>query len=350
MHIDEELYYMALAKEDEYLDLINLRHPDKHYGTLKEALTDYFNMPNRKNYDYKEGIDKDAAIAMVRSVEKNNSSLNAFLNNQLSKFISKEIGQIQGVKTTEDNYEKRIAGYLDEVNAVDLLKHAFPWQDSITEVKTKNDKTSFEEYTYTARLEYKGESSGDFKLKISAKGSQSSPASIYKPADINKSGELNFENKLKLDCFHIADGNIKLGDAGISNLEKEYLDLMWEGDEKHITGNLDYDIPGEFSGARDYNKYMTYIRLDTFNQVLANYIMYKKLSTTLPIFISPSPRGIKFKLCSEVVAEVGKGNFTLKSGLKKGTFTTTNLKDFKKTLISQAIEQVGKYQLWYGKK
>lgn len=347
MHLDEELYHLALAKEEEYLRLINLRNPDIHYNTLKDALNDYFDA-NRvgtpKDLSYKDGISKEAAIEMLKEIEKNSAVLDAFMNSKISDFIGREIQQIKGVK--EENSDQKVAGYLDEGVAVGLLKNAFPIQEYITEVKTKNNKTMFEGYNYSSELQYKGESGGDFKIIISAIGT---PKHFYKAADINEKGEINLENKLNLNSFHIADGTIKLGDSGVSDLEKEYLDLTWESDENHITGDLDYDILEEPSGARNYNKYMTYIRLDTFNQVLANYIMYKKLSTTLPIFISPSSKGLDFKLCSEVIADVSRGHFNLKTGLNKGdTFITTS-KNFKTILIDEAIQKVGKYQLWYGK-
>lgn len=347
MHLDEELYYLALAKEKEYLDLINLRDSKHKFDSLEEALSYYFDKEKAgkpTTLEHKDGISKQAAIEILRKIE-NTPNLDGFMGKQLSDFIKTEIGQVE----SKDNSDyKKIAGFVDEAVAIPLLRNVF-YTDIVTIDKVDEDnKFAGESYKFNSTLKYEGRSSGDFKINIEVYGEESG---IFKPANIDKYGAINLENKLNLDSFHIANGNVKLDDKGVSDLEKEYLDLMWESDKNHITGDLDYDILDDPSGLRNYNTYMSYIRLDMFNQVLANYIMYKKLSSTIPIFISPSANGLDFKLCSDVIAEVGHGNFDLKSGINKGdVFTTLNDNNLKSSLINQALQKVGNYQLWYGKR
>ena len=99
-------------------------------------------------------------------------------------------------------------------------------------------------------------------------------------------------------------------------------------------------------------KFFAAIRKDDFNQILANYIMYKKLSTSIPVFVSPDSTGINFKLCSEVIREVGNGNFKLDTGIEEGEkfqAIGTNAREIKTELIDKAIKKVGKYSLWYGR-
>jgi hypothetical protein len=99
-------------------------------------------------------------------------------------------------------------------------------------------------------------------------------------------------------------------------------------------------------------KYVSYIRKDDFNQILANYIMYKKLSTSIPIFVSPDSNGINFKLCSELIYEVGHGNFQLTTEIQSGEkfeAVGANTREIKTKLIDQAVKKVGNYSLWYGR-
>ena len=59
MHLDEELYYLALAKEKEYLDLINLRDPKHKFDSLEEALSYYFDKEKAgkpTTLEHKDGI------------------------------------------------------------------------------------------------------------------------------------------------------------------------------------------------------------------------------------------------------------------------------------------------------
>ena len=102
--------------------------------------------------------------------------------------------------------------------------------------------------------------------------------------------------------------------------------------------------------SKAYDTYISYIDRGQFEQVLANYIMYNKLVNDIPVFITNSGGKIQFKLCSDVVYEMSRGNFKLDTQMPVQTIVeTTYGSGFKERLIKKAVQQVGKYQLWYGK-
>lgn len=343
MSITQDLYSKALEAEKEYLKLVNLRN-NTNFSTLREALENYFYNPKLgqgMNFAYKKGMSRDNAIKQLQKFEKKvGYSLNLYMNDNFNAFIAKEISQIQSMKNKKQE-KLRVAGFFDEAMFTKMIKEVFPFQDDVITDENKS-------YTFSSRLDYSSKRGGDFSLTINAVGDKNG---IFDASDIKKEGKINFENKLNLSNFHITDGQITKND----DFEKIIKDLPQLTKETHnvYTGNLDYDFSNmdNYEDNIMYNYYEYYIKKDTFSKIIANYILYKKISSTLPIFVSPQSKGIDFKLSSELIKEVNEGNFTLEDDLKPGDISIafTEEKDFEKKLIESAILKVGQYSLWYGK-
>ena len=329
MGTDRELYEIAIQKEQDYLDYINTFYSGYNFPTLSEALKTMFHTKGI-NISHKDGLTKTQGYSILRAFEKNGSIANV-LKDGASSFIAKEVSQIKGLKDTGDALKKKVAGYVDEVFLVSQLKQVFD-----TMVRKDGKDIPF----VPPIIEYQGSLSSDFTV-------------VFKNIQFTQEGRnggfyseikryINLENKLNLSHFHITTDTLKTGEIGINTILNDFFYIM---KEKHPDLNIGID---------DYlmGKYVSYIRKDDFNQILANYIMYKKLSTSIPVFVSPDSTGINFKLCSEVIREVGNGNFKLDTGIEEGEkfqAIGTNAREIKTELIDKAIKKVGKYSLWYGR-
>lgn len=348
MHYDEMLYNIALNKENRYLELLNYYNPSKKYSSLKEALNDLFKQKELRNKyvdKYIGGIDKDAAIKIAEKLITKPNFKN-LTQSQVENFLRRELGQIHGISKEEDNYQKKIAGYMDEIFTAKELSEIFHWKGF-----SLSDE---EDVTINPHIKYQGQATGDFVVSLDMTIYEKVNWLNSDPVD-SFGGDILFENKLSLNKFNLVTGVLKTGDSAINDLEQEYIKIMEEKDSRLALQDSNYDIlDDEYKGITDaeiYSRYYYKLNYDVFNQILANYLMLKKLETNIPIFVSSSSgKGLNFKLCSDVINEVGHGNFTLHSDLKRGdSFINEGTREIKADLIEQAIKKVNNYNLWYGK-
>ena len=348
MHYDEMLYNIALDKENKYLELLNYYNPNKKYSSLKEALNDLFKQRELKNKyvdKYARGILPEDAVKLALELKNKKDFLN-IAKEQAIALLNREIAQIKSIKINEDSYKQKAAGYIDEIFTAKDLSKIFHNKSS-----SLNDK---EIAIIDSSLRYQGEQTGDFVVTLDISVQENEDwLNLKETSHFN--GDIFFENKLSLNKFNLVTGVLKTGDSAVNDLEQEYVKIMQEKDSRLALQDSNYDIlDDEYKGITDaeiYSRYYYKLNYDVFNQILANYLMLKKLETNIPIFVSSSSgKGLNFKLCSDVVREVGQGNFTLYSDLKRGdSFVAEDTGKIKIDLVKQAIKKVNNYNLWYGR-
>lgn len=354
MDIDEELYYLSLEAENDYRKILNA-YFKSDFATLTDALNYISNnsfSDNKKDLksQYEDGISEKVGAELLREIEKN-----IFNIIDVKKVFKSKHGQLE--KTSDDS---RRAGIVDEAYTMKILNSTMR---NIISKYNNND----------VFLEYKIESTNtrnqDFRLILNRAeykdGIKYIDSMKYSGYEQVLKGFIPMENKLHLNKFHIVSGTGKdLLKNGSTELMMRYIEnainkskkeqaTIKELNMKELYGSMATDEELAI-GDGEYNFYIANIGGSEYRQLLANIILYNKLVNDLPVFVTTSNGKLDFKLCSDVVKDVSKGNWTMDLDSFDKTLVAdfdrnkTN-KDIAAEINDKIIKNINKYQLWYGK-
>lgn len=355
MNIDEELYYLSLAAEDKYLKILNTYFKSE-FTTLTEAL-DYISTygfsDNKKDLksQYEDGISKEAAVELLRNIEKN-----IFNIVDVKQVFKSKHGQL---KAASDDLAR--AGIVDEAYTMKILS------STMNKIISKyNNNGVFLEY----KIESMNSKNQDFRLILN-RFEDNNKVRYINGIKYNSGyeqvlkGLIPMENKLHLNKFHIVSGTGKdLLKNGGTEMMMRYIEnainqsikeqsTIKELNMKELYGSMATDDEIA-TGDGEYNFYIANIRGNEYRQLLANIILYNKLVNDLPVFVTTSKGKLNFKLCSEVVRDVSQGKWKMELDSLNEAYVAdfdrnkTN-KDIASEINNKIIKNINKYQLWYGK-
>ena len=355
MNIDEELYYLSLAAEKNYLEILNT-YFKSDFATLTDAL-DYISTnsfsTNKEDLksQYEHGIGEKVGTELLREIEKN-----IFNIVDIKKVFRSKHGQL---KKAEDDLRR--AGIVDEAYTMKMMS------STMNKIISKyNNNGVFLEY----KIESANSKNQDFRLVLS-RFEDNNKTRYINGIKYNSGyekvlkGFIPMENKLNLDKFHIVTGTGKnlLKNGGTElmmryienaiNKSKKEQSTIQELNMKELYGSMATDEELAI-GDGEYNFYIANIRGNEYRQLLANIMLYNKLVNDFPVFVTTSKGKLNFKLCSDVVKDVSEGKWTmdidsLDEELIVDFDKNKTNKDVASKINNKIMKNINNYQLWYGK-
>lgn len=327
MNYLELLEQEAEIAEDKYLETINSYY-NTNYATLKEALNIILgNVKTGTSLDYKKGIEKTQALRKISKFKQENFiQLNKFIKGGVNDFAQKLTGQIYSIseaKNKEDNsnLSRQIAGYFEEMVMAFCLS------------QLRGDIGQADELAYNSNGE-----NGDFTLTF--RQTNFEDVDDYTTKSVTKTFPgINFEVKLNLHSFNVSK-LADLRDINVKDVEDFYINLM-TGGSTNKEDEYSMGVIMEF-----------FLSQKVLEQAIVQYILYKKISSGFPIFVTTGKSGVNYLLCSDFIKGIIENNYKLDYTKPEKTIATVesgNVEDIKKSLVKETIKKMCPIQLWYGK-